>query len=235
MVKCPLGVLFTVILHLWCSVMQLMQALIKFNQISLGTFLNLHLINEEWPFMGKRPTRKGRELFSLLNVLLGTFYRSVTSMIFCYVIDTIIYCWLYWGFTLLQQNFNHITTWKQEITNLWKFKMRGRESNHTPLAPRAETLGNRCSLQSFIKLIKRGMTIYGQEAHKGGEVLIFIVSCSFEICFTVISNLWSSLIKINPIGMAIITLCLNNMPIFQISFFLDISKVWQSEENTILF
>ena len=27
--------------------------------------------------------------------------------------------WLYWGFTSLQRYFNHIATWKQEITNLW--------------------------------------------------------------------------------------------------------------------
>ena len=30
--------------------------------------------------------------------------------------------WLYWGFTSLQWYFSHIATWKQEITNLWKFK-----------------------------------------------------------------------------------------------------------------
>ena len=31
-------------------------------------------------------------------------------------------------------------TWKQEITNLWKLKWRGRESNPRPLAPQAKSL-----------------------------------------------------------------------------------------------
>ena len=48
--------------------------------------------------------------------------------------------WLYWGFTLLQRYFSHIETWKQEITNLWKFKWWGRESNPGPLAPQAKSL-----------------------------------------------------------------------------------------------
>ena len=42
---------------------------------------------------------------------------------------------LYWGLTSLQRYFSHIVSWKQEITNLWKFKWRGRESNPGPLAP----------------------------------------------------------------------------------------------------
>ena len=41
--------------------------------------------------------------------------------------------WLYWGFTSLQWYFTHIATWKQEITNKWKFKWRCRESNSNPL------------------------------------------------------------------------------------------------------
>ena len=37
--------------------------------------------------------------------------------------------WLFWGLTSIQRSFSHISTWKQEITNLWKFKWWGRESN----------------------------------------------------------------------------------------------------------
>ena len=39
--------------------------------------------------------------------------------------------------------FQQYLTWKQEITNLWKFKWRGRESNPGPLAPQAESLTTR--------------------------------------------------------------------------------------------
>ena len=35
------------------------------------------------------------------------------------------------------------TTWKQEITNLWKFKWRGQESNPGPLALQAKSLTTR--------------------------------------------------------------------------------------------
>ena len=49
--------------------------------------------------------------------------------------------WLFWGLTSIKRSFSHISTWKQEITNLWKFKWRGRKSNPGPLAP----LGHRCS------------------------------------------------------------------------------------------
>ena len=51
--------------------------------------------------------------------------------------------WLYWGFTSLQLYFSHVATWKQEITNLWNFKWRGRESNPGPLAPQAKSLTTR--------------------------------------------------------------------------------------------
>ena len=54
-----------------------------------------------------------------------------------------LFSWLYWGFTSLQRYFNHIATWKQEITNLWKFKWRGRESNPSPLAPQTKSLTTR--------------------------------------------------------------------------------------------
>ena len=45
-----------------------------------------------------------------------------------------------------QQYLSHIATWKQEITNLWKFKWRGRGSNPGPLAPQAKSLTTRPSL-----------------------------------------------------------------------------------------
>ena len=51
--------------------------------------------------------------------------------------------WLYWGFTSLQRYFSHIATWKQEITNLWKFKWRCRESNPGPLTLQAKSLTTR--------------------------------------------------------------------------------------------
>ena len=54
--------------------------------------------------------------------------------------------WLYSGFTSLQRYFSHIATWKQEITNLWKSKWRGRESNPGPLAPQAKSLTTRSPL-----------------------------------------------------------------------------------------
>ena len=38
---------------------------------------------------------------------------------------------------------SHISNWKQEITNLWKFKWRGRESNPVPLAAQAKSLTTR--------------------------------------------------------------------------------------------
>ena len=41
--------------------------------------------------------------------------------------------WLYWGFTSLQRHFSHIATWKQEITNFWKFKSQCWELNPGPL------------------------------------------------------------------------------------------------------
>ena len=47
-----------------------------------------------------------------------------------------------------QRYFSYIATWQQEITNLWKFKWRGQESNPGPLAPQAQELnplGHRCS------------------------------------------------------------------------------------------
>ena len=65
--------------------------------------------------------------------------RSITTEI------TPLY-WLYWGFTSLQRYFSHIVTWKQEITNLWKFKRRGGESNPSPLAPQAKSLTPRPTL-----------------------------------------------------------------------------------------
>ena len=37
----------------------------------------------------------------------------------------------------------YISTLKQEITNLWKIKWRGRESNPGPLAPQAKSLTTR--------------------------------------------------------------------------------------------
>ena len=48
--------------------------------------------------------------------------------------------WFYWRFTTLQRYFSHVAIWKQEITNLLKFKWRGRESNPGPFAPQAKSL-----------------------------------------------------------------------------------------------
>ena len=48
-----------------------------------------------------------------------------------------------WGLTSIWRSFSHISTWKQEITNLWKFKWRGRKSNPGPLAPKAKSLTTR--------------------------------------------------------------------------------------------
>ena len=48
-----------------------------------------------------------------------------------------------WLVVLRINVFSHISTWKQEITNLWKFKWRGRESNPGPLAPQAKSLTSR--------------------------------------------------------------------------------------------
>ena len=45
--------------------------------------------------------------------------------------------------TSIKRSFSHISTWKQEITNLWKFKWRGGESNPGPLAPQAKSLTTR--------------------------------------------------------------------------------------------
>ena len=71
--------------------------------------------------------------------------------------------WLYWGFTSLQRYFSHIATLKQEITKLWKFKWRGRESNPGHLAPQAKRLTTRPRLPmrlyfSHIRNIERGTT-----------------------------------------------------------------------------
>ena len=57
--------------------------------------------------------------------------------------------WLYSGFTSLQRYFSHIATWKQEITNLLKFKWRGRESNPSPLAPQTKSLASRSLLLPY--------------------------------------------------------------------------------------
>ena len=51
--------------------------------------------------------------------------------------------WLFWGLTSIERFFSNISTWKQEITNLWKFKWRGRESNPGPLARQAKSLTTR--------------------------------------------------------------------------------------------
>ena len=50
------------------------------------------------------------------------------------------FCWLCVFTWLVGWLFSHISTWKQEITNLWKFKWRGRESNLGLLAPQAKSL-----------------------------------------------------------------------------------------------
>ena len=60
--------------------------------------------------------------------------------------------WFYWGFTSLQRYFSRIATWKQEITNLWKFKWRGRKSNPGPLALQAKSLTTRPPLLPNIML-----------------------------------------------------------------------------------
>ena len=65
----------------------------------------------------------------------------------CYLLSLIRFYrlvgWMYWEFTSLQWYFSHIATWKQEITNLWKFKWWCRESNPVPLAPQAKSLTTR--------------------------------------------------------------------------------------------
>ena len=62
--------------------------------------------------------------------------------------------WLFWGLTSIKRSFSHISTWKQEITNLWKFKWRGRESNPGPLAPQAKSSTTRPPLLPHFSLIR---------------------------------------------------------------------------------
>ena len=79
---------------------------------------------------------------------------------------------LYWGFTSLQRYFSHIATWKQEITNLWKFKWRGWESNPGPLSPQAKSLTTRpLLLLSCQHLGKICITL-----------LMYDISGNFEMC-----------------------------------------------------
>ena len=99
--------------------------------------------------------------------------------------------WLYWRFTSLQWYFSHIATWKQEITNLWKFKWRGRESNPVPLAPQPKSLplGHRCPPppppHAFNKVKGRGqchiMVILGSSCHKDYVCQIWMIYHQYYI------------------------------------------------------
>ena len=75
--------------------------------------------------------------------LRGEYLLSITQIECLRWPNVGLVVWLYWGFTSLQRYFSHIATWKQDITNLWKFNWRGRESSPGPLDLQAKSLTTR--------------------------------------------------------------------------------------------
>ena len=63
--------------------------------------------------------------------------------------------------TSITRPFRHISTWKQEITNLWKFKWRGGESNPGPLSPQAKSLTTRPPLlrKQVLNVVYQDLTL----------------------------------------------------------------------------
>ena len=83
----------------------------------------------------------------ILTNFLGP--ASVTSQ---YMWRNLVTCKLLVGWLVDLAIFSHISTWKQEIPNLRKFKWRGRESKPGPLAPQAKSLTTRPPLLPTCKL-----------------------------------------------------------------------------------
>ena len=112
-----------------------------------STLPNSTRYSETWP-CAVIPSMIRHYIHQLVTLLPNwTFLLSLS-----FLPNWLVVGWLYWGFTSLHWYFSHIATWKQEITNLWKFKCRGRESNLGPLAPQAKSLTTRPPLLPLTKL-----------------------------------------------------------------------------------
>ena len=115
----------------WRCLLEVFYTYIRYKSRSLVNIKRHKSVPSRWIPKLKCHEQKTVHQKALVSKIMRAKYECSTT-------DTSV-GWLYWGFMSLQRYFRHIATWKQEITKLWNFKWRGRESNPGPLAPQAKS------------------------------------------------------------------------------------------------